>query len=185
MIAPVNLVPVVRHSHGRLLPLDSEWLVESIAHAATRNGRSLWWAQQVGRAILAFLKDDAPGATLSPREITSTVRDVLERVGAPEVARSFQILPPRVRVSLWRIVRECGGGFELAFYRRLRDTLTDALSSRVSVLEICDSRAAIKLLCARRRWRSRCRDAERELLSALEDILSRIPRAHGIRIEVT
>ena len=185
MIAPSNFLPIVRHSGGRLLPLDPDWLVESIARAARPRGHSLWWAQQVGRAIISFLRDDAPGGTLTPGELNRAVRDVLTRVGAPDVAEAFHVMPPRVRLSLWRLVADAGGAFELGFYPRLRAALSDALRGRVSVLEICDSRAGIKLLCARRRWRTRCRDAEQELLSAIEGIIAQLPLSHGLRIEIT
>lgn len=184
MIANENYLPMIDHGDRRLVPLDGAWLAESIFNVAKGHGHSAWWAEQVAKVIIDYLENDGPGMVISADDIRTTVCHVLRKIGAEDVAGSFETLPPRIRISLATLAREARPGFELAFFDRLRRSIEHGMGGDVSCLIFTGMKSAVKYLSGLRRWRRRCRELESEILSHIDGVVATAGRGRAVRVLV-
>ncbi len=185
MIAPLNLIPMVDFGGRRVAPFDPGWLLDSIHRAAAPAGHSMWWSEQVCRAVVRYLREDAQAPLVQSTELGELVRLVLERVGAGDVASRFKILPPRVSISLPWLAEQAGAGFELAFFDALRGRLEDALKNEVSGIVCYGIKPAVKSLAGRLSWRRRCVELEQEVVRHIQDTVAGAREAATVPLLVT
>jgi len=184
VIAPTNFLPMVRHGVGKTLPFDTEWLADSIAQSASREGYSLWWSSQVASSIVYYFQKETHPPILSLADIDGIVRLVLERIGAQNVARNFVLLPPRAAISLSSLAMEAEEGYELAFFDMLHGRLRNVASQTLSTLHIHGLRPCVKYLCQKKSWRRSCADLEAEILDHIYGCVSATQQA-SFRLLVT
>ena len=84
-------------------------------------------------------------------------------MGCDDIARTLEIGPPPVRISLMEIANEAGSGFELEFFRILREKLINTEKSGTSQIMCCELRKAVKHLCGAGRWNSACAELTEEI----------------------
>ena len=155
MIALPQRLPHVIWKNDRLVPLSEGWLAESIEHAAAAAGHPRWHlAPEVARAIAVYLENDWIAPSLSLDHLQQMVRRSLEGIGFEDIARNSLIVPPRVSISLTELALVTR--MELAFYRLLRERLSDALDVQVGGVKLEGLRDCSKLLGSAGRWQRNC-----------------------------
>ena len=84
-------------------------------------------------------------------------------MGCEDIARTLEIGPPPVRISLMDIAIDAGSGFELEFFRILREKLIDTERSGTSQIMCFELRKAVKHLTGAGRWNSKCVELTEEI----------------------
>lgn len=139
------------------MPFERNWLVGSLAKAASEAGYQKWWlAPHVTESVTNFLEKDFPEPVVTIPRLEKAVQSVLQVIGYEDVAGHFQAAPPPARISLVELARDAGHGYELVFFDLLKSRLQDALTGETEKLEICDAHHGVKLLRAAKNWRRDC-----------------------------
>ncbi|MFM8229588.1 MAG: hypothetical protein ACKOAL_00025, partial [Chthoniobacterales bacterium] len=92
---------------------------------------------------------------------------------------------PPLRISLATIAESAGDGFELAFFRKLDETLQRVLKSNTSRLELCDLTDCVKRLRAARTWRKDCAALRNEIVAHVRGHAARLRRRRALDLELT
>jgi len=97
----------------------------------------------------------------------------LESIGFEEVAKESRLLPPRVSISLPQLARQTG--YELLFFPALQGQLTEALDLRVRGVRLEGLRDCAKLLVAKKRWESQCRELSEQIIGFSRSVIMKSP----------
>lgn len=178
MIALRDDFPLVQFPSGRSMAFERPWLARSLARAACEAGYDQWWLTgHVTESVAAYLAGEFTENTVAVARLDVAVRSVLQVIGYPDVANHYVSLPPPVRVSLTRLARQAGCGYELAFFGLLRDELKDAVSSGAQQIELEGLAPCVKLLCSAKNWRRDCSGLRSEIVGFVRgEIRSRTNR---------
>jgi len=185
LIALADMLPTVVHEDGFAHAFDTPWLVESIARAATPAGHSLWWSEQVADSIVYYFRGHRNGNSITTGDISAIVRDVLDKIGAGDVAQAFEPLPPRFHLSLRALALQVGSGFELMFFNRLHHRLTEVGLRAYSSVHLYGLKPTVKYLCGRQSWRRKCVEFEKEILHTAHAVLVQQQTTREIQLLVT
>jgi hypothetical protein len=186
MIAFRNNLPVVRFDDGRVMNFDGRWLSEAVALAATRSGYQKWWlAEHVTQTVQAYLRHDFDPPTISPEQLRTAVRSVLQVIGYADVADHFEPLPPPIRLSLADLAREAGAGYELLFFRLLQNELRAIAESPSVRVELFDLNPCVKMLRSAKNWSRDCEGLQAEIVRFVREELDSSPRADELRLQLS
>ena len=186
MIAFRNNLPVVRFEDGLVMDFDGRWLSEALALAATRCGYQKWWlVEHVTQTVLAYLRHDFEAPAISPEQLRTAVRSVLQVIGYADVADHFEPLPPPIRLSLADIAREAGAGYELLFFRLLQAELRAIADSPSVRVELFDLNSCVKMLRSAKNWRRDCTGLRTEIVRFVREELDSSPRADELHLQLS
>ncbi len=126
MICLPSQLPLLRFGNFEVVQYDSRWLEDSIIAAAERAGHDDWWiAADIAKGIIEYLRQRFPANTITVEELYEKISRALAVLGWEDVAKELEVEPPPLRISLAEIAQEAGDGFELAFFRLLRERLAE------------------------------------------------------------
>ncbi|HEY5752254.1 MAG TPA: hypothetical protein VIT21_03830 [Chthoniobacterales bacterium] len=146
MIGFVDNLPLVEFPAGRVFAFRGAWLRENLLRAAADAGYADWWlADHVTKSITEYLESQFAGPVVTVARLADAVRHVLMAIGWADVARHFQASRPAGEISLLQIAQECGG-YELAFFERLRAAILSDIRDGAAVLSLVDIVPAVKLM---------------------------------------
>ncbi len=186
MIAFKNLLPAVRFDDGRIMDFETPWLAEGLARAAQRAGYQKWWlAEHVTETVATYLRNDFDEPVLALGQLRTTVQSVLQVIGYADVATHFEPLPPPFRLSLARLAREAGTGYELLFFRLLQDELRTIADSPSLRVELFDLQPCVKLLRSAKNWRTDCAGLRSEIVRFIREELDSSPRAAELHLQLS
>jgi hypothetical protein len=186
MIALADNLPLVRLPDSRAVRFEREWIERAVAEAAEGAGYSRWWlAPHVAESVTNYLEREYEENVIASQCLHTLVSSVLQVIGYPEVARSFRMPEPPLRISLATIAESAGDGFELAFFRKLDETLQKVLKSNASRLELCDLTDCVKRLRAARTWRKDCAALRNEIVAHVRGQAARLRRRRSLDVELT
>ena len=166
MISLKDNLPVIQLQNGQAIAFEHEWLVRSVALAATRAGYVKWWlSEHVAQSITAYLRDKAEVNVLPVDRLTKAVQEVLQVIGYAEIAGHFTPAAPRVQVSLVAMARDAGTGYELAFFEMLGRRIQELCREKNCCFELLGLERCVKLLRARKTWSRDCDALRAEIVS--------------------
>jgi hypothetical protein len=166
MIAFHDHLPVIELASGQAIAFERDWLVRSLARAASRAGYQKWWlAEHVAESVTAYLRDQHEVNVMPVGRLTTAVQSVLQVIGYSEVARHFTPVPHRERVSLVELARKAGAGYELAFFDLLGRRIQELVQSESCDFELLGIDRCVRLLCAARTWSRACAALRDEIVS--------------------
>ena len=151
MIALCDGLPLVALPDGRSTCFDKRWITASIRNAAEQAGYQRWWlAEHIAESVSVYLHRDFEENRVAIVNLQEAVLTVLESLGFQDVAGHYRLPDPPVQLSLTELVREAGGGYELAFFGLLGDRLQRVAGSHAVRLEIRDLSDCLRLMGSRR-----------------------------------
>jgi hypothetical protein len=143
-------------------------LEDSIKAAAERAGHEDWWiAEDIARGIIEYLRQRYPGNTITVEELYEKISRALGVLGWDDVAAQLQVGPPPLRISLAEIAHEAGDGFELVFFRLLRERLAETCVTGSQQVQCYGLKQGVKILHRARRWGTRCQQLAEEIADFL------------------
>ncbi len=186
MIAFADNLPLVRLSDQRAVKYDRLWLERAVAEAAEGAGYARWWlAPHVAESVTSYLECEFEDNIIASQCLRTLVSSVLQVIGYPEVARSFKLSEPPVRISLAALAESAGSGYELAFFQELDRTLHRVFSSRTTRVEFCDLTQCVKRLRRARAWRKDCVALRNEIVAHVRGQAIRLRRKRGLELELS
>jgi len=164
MVCQPNLLPLLKFGDYEVVSYEARWLSDEISKAADKAGHPDWFfAGDITRAVIEYLRHRFPKNIITIEELYKKIEVALSHMGCDDIASRLEILPPPVRISLLDIARDAGSGFELEFFRLLRQRLAQCERSGTSQIMCYGLRKAVKDLCCAGRWNSACEKLTEEI----------------------
>ncbi|MFV0338000.1 MAG: hypothetical protein ACK5LK_07135 [Chthoniobacterales bacterium] len=163
-------MPLLCFPGGRTQTLDQAWLCESLLRAATNAGYPEWsLAKDVTISVCTFLKYDFEKNIITTKHIQIVVRTVLTSLNYPDISDRFIPLPAPISLSLEKIARDAGSGYELFFFNLLRENLQKILNSKTEHIDFLDLNRCVKTLRTAKNWRRDCRHLQSEIVTFIRN----------------
>ena len=171
MIALSTDCLLFRFTSGDCVPFSAEMIsIELMGDTAC------WFDQdfvrQAARAVFHYFKHELGRQTVTVGEFASALEKVLRGFSLrtkPESSANSR--GSVIESDLCQLACESGNGCELAFFPRLREELRQQLLQKPRVLRFRGLRGCVKQLTGARRWGTRCRDLETQILAYLHGCL--------------
>ena len=131
MIALRDSLPLLRHSENEHCAIRQEWLCFCLYRAAEKAGYSRWWlAEHVAASVLCYLSKTYENNVVTSKQLREIVRSALQAIGYAEIALRLDAVVPPFELSLSDLAEEAGPGYELAFFRLLKERIQPAFCDR-------------------------------------------------------
>jgi hypothetical protein len=164
MVCLPDQLPLLKFGNQEVVSYEARWLSDEITKAATKAGHPDWFfATDITRAVIEYLRHRFPKNTITIEELYCKIEHVLSYLGCEDIAKTLEIAPPPVRISLLDIARNAGSSFELEFFRQLQVRLTDCERCGASQILCFGLRKAVKHLCRASRWNNACEELTAEI----------------------
>jgi hypothetical protein len=174
VIALRNSLPLLRQNEHEDSAIRHDWLCFCVCRAADKAGYSHWWlAEHVAASVMCYLSSTYERNVITLKELQEIVISVLQAVGYSEVALCLDTLHPQFELSLSDLAKEAGPGYELAFFRLLKERIRPALSHRASNLDIYGLQSCVRHLQAVKTWSRSCSQLRNEIVEFLRAQLER------------
>ena len=174
MIALRNSLPLLRQNEHEDSAIRHDWLCFCVCRAADKAGYSHWWlAEHVAASVMCYLSSTYERNVITLKQLRDIVISVLQAVGYSEVALCLDTLHPQFELSLSDLAKEAGPGYELAFFRLLKERIRPALSHRTSNLDIYGLQSCVRHLQAVKTWSRNCSQLRNEIVEFLRAQLER------------
>ncbi len=174
MIALRNSLPLLRQYEYEDSQIRHDWLCFCLCRAAEKAGYSHWWlAEHVAASVMCYLSTTYEKNVISLKQLRDIVLSVLQAIGYAEVALSLDTLHPPFELSLSELAKEAGPGYELAFFRLLKERIQPAFSHRASNLDIYGLQSCVRRLQAVKTWSGNCSQLRNEIVDFLRAQLER------------
>jgi hypothetical protein len=174
VIALHNSLPLLRQNEHEDSAIRHDWLCFCVCRAADKAGYSHWWlAEHVAASVMCYLSSTYERNVITLKELHEIVISVLQAVGYSEVALCLDTLHPQFELSLSDLAKEAGPGYELAFFRLLKERIRPALSHRASNLDIYGLQSCVRHLQAVKTWSRSCSQLRNEIVEFLRAQLER------------
>lgn len=160
-----------RMTNGETVPFSAEMIsVELLGETARLFEPE--FVRHAANAVFHYFKHELGRQSLTLGEFAGALEKVLRGFHLPTAEPSPPVWPGSVCESdLCDLVRESGQGCELFFFPRLRDELRRQLHYEPRVLRFRGLRGCVKQLAGARRWSSRCRQLEEQIVEYLRECL--------------
>lgn len=175
MIALRDSVPLLRQSESAHCPIRQEWLCFCLRKAAERAGYNRWWlAEHVAASVMCYLSRTYEGNVVTLKQLREIILSALQAIGYAEVALRLDVIGPPFELSLSELAEEAGPGYELAFFRLLKERIQPALSDPTSNLEVYGLQSCVRHLQSVKTWSRGCSQLRNEIVSFLRAHLERV-----------
>jgi hypothetical protein len=156
VIAFKDFLPLLRYGDAAR-PIRYSWIRKCLCQAAARNGFTDWWpADYIAESLLEYLAQSYDSNVIELWELAEFARAALTAIGHREIAAAFVALPPPFELSLLELAQEAGAGYELLFFRLLREKIRPAFAeSRTSFL-LAGLGPCVRHLCSAAKWSRNC-----------------------------
>jgi len=142
------------------------WLSEALHEAASNAHISEFpIAQHIREGIAHYLENDCPLTQLPIEDLFSKIRHMLKRIGFDHVAEKLQTVAPPITISLVNVASQIDPGFEIAFFLKLREEVSNLRSHGAAVVSFEDLEQCVLLLKQRKKWTKACTVLENEIVS--------------------
>lgn len=172
MIALKDHLPLLKFPDGKVVNFERRWLIQSLLKAASVAGYNKWWlAEHVAASVANYLEKDFEDQVVSTERLQKAVQNVLHAIGYTDISSHFIAQQPPIRISLHELAQEAGNGYELVFFRLLRNKLREALTSSAEEVQLMDLHTCVKTLRAAKIWQSRCSTLRNEIVEFVQSEL--------------
>ncbi len=173
MICLPNQLPLLKYGDHEVVHYESRWLRDSIRAAAEKAGHDDWWfASDIARAVIEYLRERFPSATITIDQLYDKIERVLKFMGWKDIAAELEAKPPPLRISLVEIA-DLADRYELEFFRLLKRRLGDLSITGSQQIQVYGLRPAVKRLRAAKRWSSHCDTLRSEIVHFVRDHYAR------------
>jgi hypothetical protein len=156
-------------ANGEMVPFSAEMIsVEFASDSARLLDPEV--ADHAAKAVFHYFKSELGRQSVTTEEFAEAMQKVLRglKIGAdaePEPGGTRSV----IESDLCELAREAGDGGELMFFPKLRNELRQHLQQCPSVLRYRGLRACVKHIAGTRRWTSRCRALEEQIIGFLRE----------------
>jgi len=131
------------------------------------------FVKHAANAVFHYFKHDLGRLTVTVGEFAGALEKVLRGFGLTGESAGKRTHKPRlVESDLWQLAVESGKGCELFFFPRLRDELRQQLQREPRLVRFHNLRGCVKQLTGARRWCSRCRTLQHQIIAFLRGCLT-------------
>lgn len=165
---------------GELVPVNADSLAVEVLgqHAESIDIDTV---RQAAAAVVHFFREVIGRETVSVQEFAEALAKVLKEVGlcvvptttAPDAAPLLGV----AEIDLRQLAARSGKGFELAFFKLLREEMALHLWQGPAMVRCRGLRSCVKQLLGARRWGSRCEELSDRIVDYLRKCLDHHPTA--------
>ena len=157
MISLIGSRPAIQVGRHQVIQYDTLWLGTALRRAATAAEREDFpFVDEIRQGIEKYLETKCPLRLLTLGELYDRLRHMLVRIGCETIADKLEPLAPPVTLSLLRLAKEAGDGYELAFFSLLRGELAELQAAGAEEIRFGGLREAVRTLCRTDKWDARC-----------------------------
>ena len=171
-------------AEGESIPCAAEQVtVELIGEAVASLDQDL--VRQAAAAVLHYFKYELGRSFVTVGEFTLALERVLHGFGLEvQCAPPVPPVPPVTESDLRLLACQSGQGFELIFFKRLREELDAQLRKSPRVVRFKGLRGCVKQLVGARRWSGRCQELNDQIVEYLRHWLGAQPVAPSCALVV-
>ncbi len=163
---------VFQLANGESVPFSSDMVSVDLAGETSK-----WFdpefVQNATKAVFHYFKHEKGRQTVSIGEFAEALQHVLEGFAtAAELPSGTGAGPELGEADLARLAHESSDGWELLFFPRLREEVRRQARNSPRLLRFSGLRDCVKHLLGARRWGSRCRTLEEQILAYLRECLT-------------
>jgi hypothetical protein len=174
VIALRDSLPLLRQSENEHCAIRHDWLCFCLYRAAEKAGYRRWWlAEHVAASVLCYLSRTYENNVVTSKQLHEIVLSALQAIGYAEVALRLDAIDPPFELSLSDLAEEAGPGYELAFFRLLKERIQPALSDCASNLDIYGLQSCVRHLQSAKTWSRGCSQLRNEIVNFLRAHLER------------
>jgi hypothetical protein len=167
-------LPLLRQSENELCAIHQDWLCYCLCRAAEKAGYSRWWlAEHVAASVLCYLSTRYDQNVVTLKQLREIVLSALQAIGYAEIALRLGSVHPPFELSLSELAKEAGPGYELAFFRLLKERIEPAFTDRASSLKVYGLQSCVRHLQSVKYWSRECSQLRNEIVSFLRAHLER------------
>ena len=159
-------------ANGESVPFSAEMI--SVELSGDSSGAfDAHFVKHAANAVFHYFKHDLGRLTVTVGEFAGAMEKVLRGFGLNAKSVEKTAHKPRLLESdLRQLAFESGKGCELFFFPRLRDELRLQLQREPRVVRFHGLRGCVKQLTGARRWCSRCRTLQEQIVAFLRGCLT-------------
>ena len=172
MISLASGLPVLQIGDRCVSHYSSEWLETSIRSAAEEAGHEGWWfASDIVRSLFLYLRDCFQDTVITVNQLFEKLRLTLSALGFQDIATHLLDQVPPCRISLMQLATdaEMNGFYELHFFRKLGESLDEAIATGTHLVSTSGLRRAVRVLCGAKRWSPSCESLYQDTLTFIRD----------------
>ena len=168
MIALIGNRPAIQVGRHQVHQYDTRWLGDALQRAATAaESENFPFLDEIRMGIEEYLETRCKLQVIPLPSLFDRVRRMLQKVGCGLIAEKLEPVAPPVTLSLDRIARDVGDGFELAFYEHLRKEISTLRDEGVEQLYFDGLRDAVRVLRRCEVWNDSCQQSLEEIRAFL------------------
>ncbi len=126
-------------------------------------------AEHAAKAVFHYFKNELGRQSVTAEEFAEAMQKVLRGLNLGAENRRPGTSTPVIETDLGELAREVGDGGELSFFPRLRNEMRQHLRQCPRLLRYRGLRACVKQIAGARRWTTRCRDLEEQIIRYLRE----------------
>jgi hypothetical protein len=174
VIALRDSLPLLRQNENEHCAIRPDWLCFCLLRAAEKAGYSRWWlAEHVSASVLCYLAKTNENNVITLKQLREIVLSALQVIGYAEIALRLDVIGPPFELSLIELAREAGPGYELEFFRLLKERIQQALSDGSLSLQISGLQSCVRHLQSVKTWSRECSQVRNEIVNFLRAHLER------------
>jgi hypothetical protein len=174
VIALRNHLPLLHQGGGSYSAIRRDWLCFCLQRAAEKSGYDRWWlVEHIVSSVICYLGTTYQNNIITENHLGDIVLSVLQAIGYAEVALHFQTLDLPFELSLIDLAQEAGAGYELSFFRLLKERVQPALSNQASNLDFYGLKQCVRHLQSAKTWSRSCSELRNEIVEFLRAQLLR------------
>jgi len=155
-------------SNGETVPFSADMISVELTGESAR-----WFdpevASHAAKAVFHYFKRELGRQSVTAEEFASAMEKVLRGFKPGNSSAGEDAKPHVIESDLSLLASEAGHGGELLFFPSLRKQVRQHLQDRPRVLHFRGLRACVKQIAGARRWTSRCRDLEEQIVGFLRE----------------
>jgi len=168
---------VFQMANGESIPFSAEMIeVELLGQSTARFDEE--FVRQAAIGVFHYFQHDLGRHTVTIAEFASALEKVLHgfrieatAVSAPTAPALPEPAAQAMAADLCQLARESGDARELFFFPRLRDEVRQQMQHQPRLLRFHGLRECVKHLMGTRRWTTRCRSLEEQIVAYLRECL--------------
>lgn len=185
MIALRDSLPLLRQSENEHCAIRPDWLCSCLFRAAEKAGYRRWWlAEHVVASVLCYLSKTYGSNVITPKQLREIVVSALQSIGYAEVALRLDIISPPFVLCLSELAEEAGPGYELAFFRLLKERIQPAFCDHASNLDIYGLQTCVRHLQSVKTWSRGCSLLRNEIVNFLRAHFERANMKTDIQLTI-
>jgi len=171
VISLIGNRPAIQVGRHQVIHYDTSWLGTALRRAATAADRQDFpFVDEIRLGIEQYLENKCPLNLLPLGDLFDRMRHMLVRIGCETIADKLQPLAPPVTLSLPRLAKDAGNGFELAFFGTLRDELAELRAAGAEEIRFTGLRECAQLLRGTDKWDCHCDQLLLEIRTFLDNM---------------